>query len=584
MKTFRQINYIFDRRQKFRLFLLAVIILFGTVVELVGVSSILPFVNVIMSPDVIEEKWYLKKLYDFFHCGSSSQFLILLAAFLICVYIVKSAYLIFMYDTQIRFVFNNMKRLSTRMLVCYMEQDYLFHLSHNSAELIRNVASDTSGFFTAVLAAIQLATEGSVALVLVVFLFLQDRMITIVVAILLGIYALVFTRMFKNKIKILGEQGRDINAELSKWLLQAFGGIKETKIFNKEQFFIDMYDEEFVKYVNNQRRYQLYKSVPRPVLETTFVSGLLAVIIFKLLRGADLTYLVPTLSAFAVAAIRLIPSFNRLTGFFGDLIYNIASVDAIYNDLVEIDEIREQKRLANLDAEPIRFEREIRVEKLTFRYPNVEEYVLDNAGLKLEKKQSIAFIGSSGAGKTTLADIFLGILNPESGGVFVDGVDIAGHMGSWHKLLGYIPQTIFLLDDTLRNNVAFGIRHDEIDDEKVWKALESAQLKDFVKGLENGLDTSVGERGVRLSGGQRQRIGIARALYSDPEILVLDEATSALDNETETAVMEAINSLQGNKTLIIIAHRLTTIRNCDIIYEVKDRQVTVVDKDKLFEK
>ena len=318
------------------------------------------------------------------------------------------------------------------------------------------------------------------------------------------------------------------------------------------------------------------------MLETTFVSGLLFVIIVKLLRGTDMTYLVPTLSAFAVAAIRLIPSFNRLTGYIGDLIYNKASVEAIYNDLVEIDRLRSRKLLLEQDAEPIRFSSEIQIRDLTFRYPSVDEYILKDANLRIGRKESIAFIGSSGAGKTTLADIFLGILEPEGGGVFVDGVDISGHMGSWHKLLGYIPQTIYLLDDTLRNNVAYGIKQEEIDDEKVWKALESAQLKDFVQGLEKGLDTSVGERGVRLSGGQRQRIGIARALYSDPEILVLDEATSALDNETETAVMEAINSLQGSKTLIIIAHRLTTIQNCDIIYEVKGQKVIRVDKESIF--
>lgn len=221
----------------------------------------------------------------------------------------------------------------------------------------------------------------------------------------------------------------------------------------------------------------------------------------------------------------------------------------------------------------ISFKKEISIEGLTFRYPQADEPVLDGVDLKIRKNGSVAFIGPSGAGKTTLADLILGILEPQDGRITVDGRDIRSGMRSWHAKLGYIPQTIYIIDDTLRNNVAFGISEDLIDDDKVWRALEEAQLKEFVSTLENGLDTNIGEGGMRLSGGQRQRIGIARVLYNDPQILVLDEATSALDNETENAVMEAIENFNGNKTLIIIAHRLSTVKNCDTIYKVEDRKV-----------
>ena len=260
--------------------------------------------------------------------------------------------------------------------------------------------------------------------------------------------------------------------------------------------------------------------------------------------------------------------------------FNKPAIDAVYKDLKRIEELENSKVMKNTAEEPLTLKKAIKVEKLSFKYPNAENYVLHNINFEILKNKSTAFIGPSGAGKTTLADIILGALEPTEGSVLVDDVNIQEHMSAWHKNLGYIPQSIYLMDDTIKNNIAFGINREEIDESKIWKALEQAQLKGFIKSLDKGLDTEIGEGGVRLSGGQRQRIGIARALYNDPEVLVLDEATSALDNETESAVMEAIDRLSGTKTLIIIAHRLTTIRNCDIIYEVKNEGIRkVVLKD-----
>ena len=307
-------------------------------------------------------------------------------------------------------------------------------------------------------------------------------------------------------------------------------------------------------------------------MEMVFVAAILAVIIVKLLNGTQSAYFVSTLSVFAIAAFRLMPSMNRITNYMSVLMFTKGSVEKVYHDLQEVERLEKNKPVETADVS-LELKKEIQIRNLSFRYPDASENVLENISFTIPKNRSIAFIGPSGAGKTTLADIILGVLEPTAGQICVDGIDIQNCMSAWHKNIGYIPQSIYLMDASIRENVAFGIPEEQIDETCLRRALEEAQLKEFVDSLPEGLDTVIGESGVRLSGGQRQRIGIARALYNDPDVLVLDEATSALDNETEKAVMDAIDRLAGNKTLIIIAHRLTTITNCDVIYEVKDRQI-----------
>ena len=318
--------------------------------------------------------------------------------------------------------------------------------------------------------------------------------------------------------------------------------------------------------------------LPAPVMESVLVGGLLGVLIVKIVNGADLQGLVPTLAAFAVAAFRILPSINRMTQGINQLTYNKVAVDKIYPAIKEARENGADKRdvIQESGEEGLHFEREIKVENITFSYPAREEKVLDKVNLSIPKNKSIAFVGPSGAGKTTLTDVILGVLEPLEGRILCDGTNIDGCMSAWHAKIGYIPQEVFLLDDTIRNNIAFGIPESEIDDNRVNEVLQEAQLLGFVESLSEGVNTSIGECGARLSGGQKQRIGIARALYANPEILVMDEATSALDNDTESAVMEAINQLAGKKTLIIIAHRLSTIEKCDTVYEIKNGKASLL--------
>ena len=579
-KMIYELRYIFSREQKIKLLLLLVVIGIGTMLELLGVTAIMPFIEVVMNPESIQRKWYLNILYSMFDFQSDVSFMLFLAAALIAIYMVKNLYLCIMYNLQYQFTFSNQRKLAYRMLDCYMRQPYSFHLSHNSADLIRNVSNDTNMMFVGILALLQLITETLVCITLIIFLFIQDKTITIGVTVIIGLFLLFFAKGFKRYFSRIGNEDREYNAGITKWLLQSFGGIKETKILDREDFFLNNFDYNYKNYASCERKYRFLQVAPRPIMEAVCVSSLLVVVAFKLLRGTHSVYFISTLSVFAIAAFRLLPSINRVTNYMSVIMFNKPAIDAVYKDLKRIEELENSKVMKNTAEEPLTLKKAIKVEKLSFKYPNAENYVLHNINFEILKNKSTAFIGPSGAGKTTLADIILGALEPTEGSVLVDDVNIQEHMSAWHKNLGYIPQSIYLMDDTIKNNIAFGINREEIDESKIWKALEQAQLKGFIKSLDKGLDTEIGEGGVRLSGGQRQRIGIARALYNDPEVLVLDEATSALDNETESAVMEAIDRLSGTKTLIIIAHRLTTIRNCDIIYEVKNEGIRkVVLKD-----
>ena len=350
---------------------------------------------------------------------------------------------------------------------------------------------------------------------------------------------------------------------------------------NKEDFFYDKYDEAFQGRVHSEYTYHTMISIPKPLIEAVCMVALLGATAIKLMRGISAGYLVPTLSMFVIAAYRLLPSFNRITEYLGTIAYQKPAVSAIYDDLREIDAYVPEKKAEDESAvKPLPFENEIKIDNISFHYPDSENLVLDKISFDIEKNTSVAFIGQSGAGKTTLADIILGVLTPTSGHVIADDIVVEDHLNEWHRTIGYIPQNIYLMDDTIAANIAFGVPESEIDKMKLERAVDRAQLRDVIDKLPEGLNTKVGERGVRFSGGQRQRIGIARALYNEPQILVLDEATSALDNETEKAVMSAIDALHGEMTLIIIAHRLSTISNCDYVYKIGNGKAEL-QKDKV---
>lgn len=577
----KKLGYIFDKKDKWKIAALLFAVVVGSFLELLGVTIFMPFINIIEKPQSIQTTWYLKWAYDLFQFRSAQGFLIGVSACIIVIYIVKNVYLIAEKSYIYRFSYNMQMKLSTRLLDTYMKEPYTFHLNKNIATLQRSLQEDTSKFMQVVLYSLELVAELAVCFVLVVYLLFVSKSITIIVLGLLVFCVgsfLLFTRKYSRR---LGQDNQGYQGKIYQWMNQALGGIKEIKILGRESFFTDEYYQYYAKFARGLRIARTISIIPKYVVEAVAISGLLVAIIVKLLFGeADMAYYVPQLTVFAVAAFRLMPSVGRINEHATNMLYALPSVDLVYHDLTEIaDYVAKQD---NELKEDWNLQKGIEVQHVTYYYPDTDEPVIDDASLFIEKGKTVAFIGASGAGKTTMVDVILGLLTPQKGKVCADGINVHEKPKTFHAQVGYIPQVIYLSDDTIRNNIAFGVKEEEIDEQAVRCAVEKAQLTEFIDSLPYGLDTIVGDRGVRLSGGQRQRIGIARALYHDPEILVLDEATSALDNETEAAVMEAIEHLQGMKTMIIIAHRLTTIRNVDVIYEVEGGKVEERRREEIF--
>ena len=576
-----QLGYIFDKKDKWKLTLLSAAIVVGSFLELAAVMVFVPFIEVLQEPGTIQSRWYLKEIYDLFGFHSTRSFMILIAVCIIGIYVIKNVYLILEKDYIFRFSYNTQMKLSTRLLAAYMKEPYTFHLNHNIAILQRSLHEDTSRFMQVILYTLELMAELAVSAVLVIYLLVVSKSITIIVLGFLAVFVGGFLLISRKYSRRLGFENQGYQGKIFQWMNQALGGIKEIKILEREAYFTDEFRKYWKKYARGLRIARTISILPKYTVEAVSMAGLLIAVIVKLLFGeADSVYFISQLAAFAVAAMRLMPSVGRINEHASNMLYALPSVELVYHDLVGIEGLSAGNRQErNRDW---RLQREIQVQGVSYHYPNTEELVLDDVSLAVKKGTTVAFIGSTGSGKTTMVDIILGLLTPVKGVVMADDINVHEQAQTFHAQVGYIPQTIYLSDDSIRNNIAFGVREEQIDEEAVREAVEKAQLREFIDSLPHGLDTIVGDRGVRLSGGQRQRIGIARALYHDPEILVLDEATSALDNETESAVMEAIEHLQGMKTMIIIAHRLTTIRNVDVIYEVSDGKVEMKRKDEVF--
>ncbi len=578
----KKLRYVFDRKDKMKLVGLAILMIIGSVLELLAVAVFNPFIEVLMQTSSVEDDSFLKLFFAHIHLNGIEQYLVVLSALIAVIYLVKNIYLSFLQNVILSFSYTTRMNLATRLLTTYMNEPYTFHLSKNIAEMQRCLQSDTSQFMTLISSGLQLTVEMVTCLALAAYLFHTSHSITVVIGVLLLMCIGLFFIISKKVSSRLGRQNEHYNAKLFQWINQSLGGIKELKILQREEYFIDSYKTNYKKLIWGARVNELIAALPKYIVETVAMVGLVFAIIIKLLFGhGALETFIPQIAVFAVAAFRLLPSVGRVNAYINSIMYNKASLDMIYGDLKEIDSEPVQEIEWQGEKENWIFTKGVTVEHVSYHYPDSDVEVLHDISLEIPKGKTVALIGPSGAGKTTLADIILGLLPPISGVIRMDQHNVYENLRSWREKLGYIPQSIYLSDDTIRNNVAFGIYEDQIDENAIWKALEKAQLKEFVQGLENGLDTYVGDRGVRLSGGQRQRIGIARALYHDPEILVLDEATSALDSSTEQAVMESIESLQGLKTMIIIAHRLTTIKNADLVYEVSGGNVTLRDKNEV---
>ncbi|MCM1498993.1 MAG: ABC transporter ATP-binding protein/permease [Clostridium sp.] len=562
-----------DPRQKKRVFLLFFIMLIGAFLEVLGVSLMVPLLTAVMQPDIVETNKYVKIVCDTLDLHSYRSFVIACIIALVFVFILKDLYIIFQYYAQYRFVYNNRFATQCRLLHAFLHRPYEYFLHADSGEIMRVVQGDVGTTYTLLSSLLGMATELIVSAALLITVFIISPWMTLMVGALLLLVMFLIAKVVKPKLQRQGKVFQKHAAATNKWLIQAINGMKEIKVTNKEAFFENNYNQSGTKMIKAERYNTILQNTPRLIIEMSSVCSMLIVIGIMIYSGLDMKTLVPALGAFAMAAVKLMPSANRITTAINSVAFQEPALDKLLENLKVLEDSAEYEKLESQNSGKLTLEKEILLSDITYVYPKGEVKVLDHAVMRIPVGKSVGIVGTSGAGKTTAVDILLGLLNPQEGQVFSDGTDVKTAYRDWLSHIGYIPQMIFMLDGSIRDNVAFGCGKGEQSDEKVWAALEEAQLAEYVRGLPEGLDARIGERGIRLSGGQRQRIGIARALYTNPELLVFDEATSALDNETEAAIMESINALRGKKTMVIIAHRLTTIEGCDIVYRVENGQI-----------
>ena len=571
----KQFNGILDKKQKRQVLKLIFIMLIGGLMETFSVTIILPFMQVVLNPEQIMDRQVVQQVCSFLHITSGRVFLVLLAVIIAFMYILKSCYLLFEYNTQYRFVFSTRFAFQKQLLHTIMHRPYKYFLSASSGDIFRIIGGDVLAAFDVLINLLNMFTELIVAIILAFTILIISPVISASIAGIIFILLLIIYRFVRPRQIESGKRAQWADTGKNKWLLQSIEGIKEIKTTEKEDFF----ESRFCYYgeIENDatRKGHILTALPRLFIEGVSMATMFIVVALLLYFGGDFEIIVPTLTVVAMAAIRILPAANRIAFTMSNISFYKARLDTFVGTLENIgfEPENEEDSDTNVSSLISELKDDINVKDIVFSYSPESKKVLDGASLTIHKGESIGVVGSSGAGKTTLVDIILSLLKPQSGEILVDGVDIRSDRKGWLDQVGYIPQMIFMLDGSIKENIIFGEEEDQDSEERVWNALREASLDEFVRSLPDGLDTGIGERGIRLSGGQRQRIGIARALYRNPQVLIFDEATSALDNETENSIMEAIHSLHGQKTMIIIAHRLTTIESCDHVYRVENGSI-----------
>lgn len=585
IEIFKKLLYIFTAKQKARSLGVLIIILFGSLFETLGVSIIIPFIEAMMNPQELIEKWYIAPILNVLHISDSNFVLVLMGCFVILIYVVKNLFLILTSYVQTNFRWSMQKELSVKMLNSYMKRPYTYFLDVNSSKVLRGVNDDVNGVYMIVEYFFNFISEILTILLISIYLCMTDFGMALGVLIIALCCFLSITTIFRRLLKNVGLKNREALAEQNKYVFQAVNGIKEIHVTQRKGYFVNKYSEAYEITKKTATKFNFLSACPERIIEAVCICGIIVTVCIRLQNSSDIVNFVPVLAAFAVAAFRILPLIARIISQVNALVYYRTGIESTYNNLHEVEayeRIQQEYKVSKLHKKETihekRFIKSIEIKNIYWKYPNSTEQVLKDLSITINKSESVAFIGKSGAGKTTLADVILGLLKPQEGTIEVDGVDIYAIPKQWSEIIGFVPQNVYLIDDTIRANVSFGIDSLEISDELIWQALDQAQLKQFVESLPKGLDTLVGERGIKFSGGQRQRIVIARALYNNPDILILDEATSALDTETEAALMESIEELQGHKTLIIVAHRLSTIQNCDKIYKIENGRAVLQNK------
>ena len=580
MNDILKVFSIFTSKQLRECYFLFFIMLIGAALESAGIGAILPLISLMGQVDFLDKHQDIARVAQDLGITTHERLIIAGAIALIVLYTLKNAYIAWEIYLQRSFAKKNQILYSKELLAIYLSKPYIFHVNNNTATLLRNVNSGAANVFNYLLMPVfTLFTEIITAIAVWIMLIAVDAFTAIVVAGIMAVMILAIIRVFRKQVVKQGKLQNEATAEYIKWINQGLGAVKETKVLRREKFFVTEFNEGYKKFAKAVQKYYFMNEMPRVIIEALVVTGLLLLIVYKMLMGENPLDIVPVLGVLALAAFRLMPRANRIVSYYNAIKNQMPFFNEIYSDLMRIKDglLDGNGEVLKEDQSRLEFNKELVVDNLVFRYPENKENVLQGVSFEIPKGKFVGVVGPSGAGKTTFVDIMLGLLQPTSGKILCDGVDINKNIRAWQANLAYVPQDIYLIDGTVKENIALGLKTEDIDDALIDKVLHMAELYDFVNSLPKGIETFVGERGVKLSGGQRQRIGIARALYQQPEVLILDEATSALDNETEKSITDTILKLKGQITIIAIAHRVSTLEQCDFKIKFENGTATRVD-------
>lgn len=573
---------LFSHRQRIIALLLIGASLLTSLLEAANLGLIIPLITLFSQPEKVQNYPLLGRFLSFFHITNTRDSILIFIGIFALFAVLKNGYIIKIVQFQLKFTAHLLSNISSRLLKVYLYSPWTYHLAKNSSELINNIMVQASAVCSGLVSsAFILISDSFVLFSIIVLLIAVEPLATIVALLLLGITSLLFVVFTHKKLERVGSINQQFSMKMIKSLYETFGGIKEIKILGRENYFLKSYDCNVNQFTASWTYLTWVNSIMRSIIEVFFVGVILVTSFVMVFSGQSISSLLTLLALFGAASFRLMPSINRINTAIGSIRYYTPALNMVYGDINAScnngDGIRKEDNLS-ITGDEFTLGKSIELRDVSYRYPGTEKNVLESVNLYIPKGKSVGFSGPSGAGKTTIVDIILGLLKPTTGDALVDGYSIHANLSSWQKLIGYVPQDIFLSDDTIRRNIAFGLDDNEIDDKRIWAAIEGAQLYEMVQELPKQLDALVGERGVCLSGGQRQRIGIARALYHDPALLILDEATSALDKDTEKEINDAIVQFSGKKTLLIVAHKSSMLEKCDILYEVRDKKILNVKK------